>query len=72
MIFRKFCHQLLEIVFLSWPRGLQQILHQFEYRNNVSSFPGVLIRRRKIFRQQENDSGEQALRCIVEECVLPI
>ena len=53
-------------------RRLQQILHQLEYRHDVPPLLRVLLIRRQKLRKQQDRGGQQALRRIVEEGVLPV
>ena len=53
-------------------RRLQQILYQLEYRHDVPPLLRVLLIRRQKLRKQQDRGGQQALRRIVEEGVLPV
>ena len=70
---RKFVHQHLETVFaFCGSAGRQEVLHQFEHADDVSLLcPGFLVRG-QVLRQQQDHSGEQALGCVIEECVLTV
>ena len=70
---RQRVHQDLESVFpFAGFAGSQQILHQFEYADDVASLPLIFPGRRQVLRQQEDDGGEEALRRVIEEGVLSV
>ena len=64
VFFRQQTDDPLELILATWSRRCQQILNDFEHRNNVS---GILL---TVLCNQQNGCGQQAFSCIVEECVL--
>ena len=70
MVRRQLAHQELEVTLALYLAGLQQILHQFEDRDDVPALLRMLRIRRQKLCQQQDDRSEQALRRIVEKGIL--
>ena len=71
MVWRQLAHQELEVTLALYLAGFQQILHQLEYRHDVPPLLRVLLIRWQKLCKQQDRGGQQALRRIVEEGVLP-
>jgi len=67
---RQLAHQKLEVTLALYLAGFQQILHQFEDRDDVPALLWMLLIRRQKLRQYQNDRSEQPLRRIIEKSIL--
>ena len=70
MVRRQLAHQKLEVTLALYLAGFQQILHQFEDRDDVPALLWMLLIRRQKLRQYQNDRSEQPLRRIIEKSIL--